>query len=307
MNFSEIFKSKKYQQVMSYVYGWGASVVLLGAMFKIEHLPGASTMLIAGLTTEALIFFLSAFEPLHEKYDWSLVYPELAGIDDSIDTGDQKSAVQSKKTALERFDAMIESAEISPELFEKLGDGLRKMSGTTEKLQDIVEVSTVTNNYVANFQKASDKVSEFTDTYESSAQKLNQSAEKLSTTYNKSASVVGESGSKLATTYEKLTEAMNHEYEKTTGSSNTYADQLENMTKNLTALNAAYELQLKGTNEQLEKTKSLYSGMNEVVENLHNSVEDTKRFNDEISRLGSNLSALNTVYGNMLSAMTINK
>ncbi|MFO7789589.1 MAG: gliding motility protein GldL [Bacteroidales bacterium] len=307
MNLSELFKSKQYQQFMSYVYGWGAAVVLLGALFKIQHYPGASIMLIAGLGTEAIIFFLSAFEPLHEEYDWSIVYPELAGIDETVDAGDSKSAVQSKKTALERFDAMIESAEISPQLFEKLGDGLRNMSNTAEKLQDVSEATSVTNNYVANFQKASDKVNEFADTYGSSAQKLNQSAEKLSTTYDKSADVVGESGNKLASTYEKLTEAMNQEYEKTTGSSNTYAEQLENMTKNLTALNAAYELQLQGTNEQLEKSKSLYSGMNEVMESLQESVEDTKRFKEEVSRLGSNLSALNTVYGNMLSAMTVDK
>jgi len=100
---------------------------------------------------------------------------------------------------------------------------------------------------------------------------------------------------------------MNEEFEKTTGSTNSYGEQLENMTKNLTALNAAYELQLKGTNEQLEKSKELYGGLNEVMDNLEDTVEDTKRFRDEVSRLGSNLSALNTVYGNMLSAMTVKK
>ncbi|MFP4663541.1 MAG: gliding motility protein GldL [Bacteroidales bacterium] len=307
MNFSELVRSKKYQKVMGFIYGWGAAIVLLGALFKIEHYPGASVMLIIGLTTEALIFFLSAFEPPHEEYDWSIVYPELAGIDEAIDADDKKSAVQSKKTALERFDAMIESAEISPELFEKLGDGLRKMSSTAEKLQDVSDATAATNNYVANFEKASEKVNEFADNYGSSAQKLNQSAEKLSSTYNESADMVGESGKELAESYRNLTESMNEEFKKTTGSTNSYGEQLENMTKNLTALNAAYELQLKGTNEQLEKSKELYGGLNEVMENLENTVDDTKRFRDEVSRLGSNLSALNTVYGNMLSAMTVKK
>ncbi|MFO7879222.1 MAG: gliding motility protein GldL [Bacteroidales bacterium] len=307
MNFSELVRSKKYQKVMGFVYGWGAAIVLLGALFKIEHYPGASVMLIIGLTTEALIFFLSAFEPPHEEYDWSIVYPELAGIDEAIDADDKKSAVQSKKTALERFDAMIESAEISPELFEKLGDGLHKMSSTAEKLQDVSDATAATNNYVANFEKASEKVNEFADNYGSSAQKLNQSAEKLSSTYNESADMVGESGKDLAESYRNLTESMNEEFKKTTGSTNSYGEQLENMTKNLTALNAAYELQLKGTNEQLEKSKELYGGLNEVMENLENTVDDTKRFRDEVSRLGSNLSALNTVYGNMLSAMTVKK
>ncbi|NLF43778.1 MAG: gliding motility protein GldL, partial [Bacteroidales bacterium] len=66
---------------MAKLYGWGAAVVIVGALFKIEHFPGASIMLIVGLGIEALIFFFSAFEPPHAEPDWTLVYPELAGID----------------------------------------------------------------------------------------------------------------------------------------------------------------------------------------------------------------------------------
>jgi DNA repair ATPase RecN len=290
---------------MGFIYGWGASIVLVGALFKIEHLPGASVMLMVGLLTEALIFFLSAFEPPHESYDWSLVYPELAGIDETIDVDDKVAAVKSKKTALERFDSMIESAEISPELFERLGEGLKNMSQTAEKLHDVSDATVATNNYVANFEKASEKVNTFADAYGSSASKLNQSAEKLSDTYNNSADVVGHSGQDLANAYNKLTDSMNKEFEKTSGNTNTYGEQLESMTKNLTALNAAYEIQLKGTNEHLEKTKGLYGGLNEVMSNLQSTVEDTNRFRDEVSKLGNNLSAMNAVYGNMLSAMNV--
>ena len=71
--------SRGYKKAMGYAYGIGAAVVILGALFKLMHWPGASIMLIAGLGTEALIFFLSAFEPVGEDLDWSLVYPELAG------------------------------------------------------------------------------------------------------------------------------------------------------------------------------------------------------------------------------------
>jgi DNA anti-recombination protein RmuC len=305
MKFSELVRSKKYQRIMGFVYGWGASIVLIGALFKIEHLKGASIMLMVGLLTEAFIFFVSAFEPPHEEYDWSLVYPELAGIDESIEVEDRSAAVASKKTALERFDAMIESAEISPELFERLGDGLRNMSQTAEKLHDVSDATVATNNYVANFEKASEKVNEFADAYGASAGKLNQSAEKLSETYNSSANVVGQSGQDLADAYRKLTESMNAEFEKTAGNTNTYGEQLESMTKNLTALNAAYELQLQGTNDHLEKTKDLYGGLNEVMGNLQSTVQDTQRFREEVSKLGNNLAAMNTVYGNMLSAMNV--
>ncbi|MEG1763221.1 MAG: gliding motility protein GldL, partial [Bacteroidales bacterium] len=66
---------------MSKLYGLGASIVILGALFKIQHFPGAAIMLVGGMSIEAIIFFFSAFEPLHEEYDWSLVYPELAGME----------------------------------------------------------------------------------------------------------------------------------------------------------------------------------------------------------------------------------
>lgn len=303
MNLSEFTSSKAYKKIMGFVYGWGAAVVMVGALFKIQHLPGAGIMLTVGLLTEAFIFFLSAFEPPHEEVDWSLVYPELAGVDEAIDISDKKAAVSSKKSALEKFDAMIENAEITPELFEKLGHGLKHLNTTTEKLHDVSDATVATNNYVANFEKASEKVNQFADSYGSSAEKLNMKADELATTYEKSAQVVGTSGDNLATAYNKLTESMNKELEMSTDGGKTYNEQLSIMNKNLTALNAVYELQLQGTNQQIEASKTLYSGLDEILGNLKQSAEDTKRYREEISKLSHNLAAMNTVYGNMLSAM----
>ncbi len=260
-------------------------------------------MLVVGLSTEAFIFFMSAFEPPHEEVDWGLVYPELAGVEEDRTINEKKTEISSKKTALEKFDAMIESAEITPELFDKLGRGLNNLNTTTEKLQDISNVTAATNNYVENFEKASEKVSAFSDAYNNSAQKINSSAERLATTYEKSAEVAGTSGEQLASSYGKLIESMNFELEKSTESGRSYNDQLNLMNKNLTALNAVYELQLQGANEQIEASKNLYGGLDDVMDNLRNSAEDTKRFREEISKLSHNLSAMNTVYGNMLSAM----
>ena len=76
-----VVRSKAYKETSAKLYGLGASVVIIGALFKINHWPGATIMLIIGMGIEALIFFVSAFEPLHVTYDWSLVYPELAGMD----------------------------------------------------------------------------------------------------------------------------------------------------------------------------------------------------------------------------------
>ena len=80
MGLSNIVRSRGFRNFMAKVYGWGASVVILGALFKINHYPGADIMLIVGLGTESLIFFFSAFEPPYVEPDWSLVYPELAGM-----------------------------------------------------------------------------------------------------------------------------------------------------------------------------------------------------------------------------------
>jgi len=78
MGIAQLTQGKGFKRNMARLYGWGAAVVILGALFKIQHYPGAGIMLVVGLGTEAIIFFFSGFEPPHEDVDWSLVYPELA-------------------------------------------------------------------------------------------------------------------------------------------------------------------------------------------------------------------------------------
>ena len=95
-------KGKKWKNFMAKLYGWGASIVIVGALFKIQHWPGAGIMLTIGLTTEAFIFFFSAFEKPHEEPDWSLVYPELAGM-----TPEEKEG-KVTGTATEELDKMLE-------------------------------------------------------------------------------------------------------------------------------------------------------------------------------------------------------
>jgi gliding motility-associated protein GldL len=67
MSGNSFFASKKWKGFMAKLYGFGAAVVIVGALFKIQHWPGAGLMLIVGLGTEAVIFIFSAFEPIHEE------------------------------------------------------------------------------------------------------------------------------------------------------------------------------------------------------------------------------------------------
>ena len=136
---------KRFKNFMAKLYGWGASVVILGAMFKILHLQGADIMLVVGLTTEAVIFFFSAFEKPHEEYDWTLVYPELAGMED-LDDPDAKKK-NNELSVTQELDHMLEEAKIDSELIESLGSGLRKFGETAGKLNDTVDAAAATSDY----------------------------------------------------------------------------------------------------------------------------------------------------------------
>jgi gliding motility-associated protein GldL len=333
-----LVRSKKFKNFMSKLYGWGASVVIVGALFKINHYPGANTMLIIGLSTEALIFFFSAFEPPHVEPDWSLVYPELAGMYHDADSeGDEK------KSITEELDKMLEEAKIGPELIASLGSGLSKLNETTSKLSDVSDASIATNEYVQNVKGASKSAGELTDSYKKTADALNkdafaseeyvnsiknasQSASTLAGAYNQAAGAINsdlsateeyvnsiksatKSANELAIQYSKSAESLTKSAQAidfSTVDGKSYADQIQKVSTNLAALNSVYELQLKGTDSQLQATNKLQDTLNQFMNNLGESNENTLKFKNEIATLTKNLSALNNVYGNMLAAMNVN-
>ncbi|MCC7233397.1 MAG: gliding motility protein GldL [Bacteroidia bacterium] len=265
MGLTELTQSKKFKNFMAKLYGWGASVVMLGALFKIQHYSGAGLMLILGLSTEAIIFFFSAFEPPHEEVDWSLVYPELAGMSDEDSVGKKR-----RKTdpVAQQLDRLMAEAKIGPELIESLGSGLRSLSENTAQMADLSSASVATDDYVKNVSKAAQSVGEMSSSYTKAAQAVDS----------------------LSSSTEEV---------------RVYKDQVVAAGKNLAALNAVYELQLQDSNEHLKQTSRFYDGINELMSNLNSSLEDTRKYRDEVAMLAKNLSQLNTVYGNMLSAMTV--
>lgn len=297
MNLTEIVQSSGWKNFMSKLYGLGASIVIIGALFKIQHWNMAGLFLTVGLITESIIFFFSAFEPRHDEVDWSLVYPELAGLDDEADLEGYHKHSLSNTSALEKFDSLIENAEISPDMFRKLGNGLNTLNETTSKLSDISDAALATNHYVDNVEKAASTINSHTENYVESTQNLKGSVDRLSDSYDKTANLITESGSN----YQKLSESFTHIED----GSKSYGNHLESLNKNLSALNAAYELQLQGTNDHLQNTEELYNGLQNMMEDLQSSAENTRRYKDEVTKLSENLSALNTIYGNMLAAMNV--
>jgi uncharacterized protein YukE len=285
---NSFFESKKFKNVMKYIYGWGAAVVIVGALFKILHWPGANLMLIVGLLTEAGIFFISVFEPVHEEVDWTLVYPELAlgHADDDIHSLPESST---DETVIEQLDNMLAESKIEPELIESLGKGMRNLSDSANKLNDISSASDATEEYVSNLKGASSKVGELSNAYDDATNSISSKANELSSAYETAANSIAE-----------ITAA-------TSGSDSGFGEQLDKVSGNLSALNNVYEMQLKGATDHLQVTEQMYSGINELMTNLHSSLDDTKRYKDTMSELSANLTSLNTVYGNMLSAMNVNR
>ena len=162
----DFFESKKGKNLMSKLYGWGASVVILGAMFKILHWDGADLMLTIGLTTEAVIFFISGFEKPHTEYDWSLVYPELAGMSDD----EQKSPVQ-------ELDNMLVKAKVDSDLIQSLGDGLRKVNKAANGIGSVTDIADSTQEYSKQVTEAAKKLENINDLYETQIKSSVQQAE----------------------------------------------------------------------------------------------------------------------------------
>ncbi len=265
-------QGKAWKNFMAKLYGWGAAVVIVGALFKIQHWKGADIMLIVGLGTEAVIFFFSAFEKPHEDPDWSLVYPELAGIHDGEGRGKDKKAIATKggDAVSQELDKLLSEAKIGPELVESLGAGMRSLAESTSKMTNITDATVATNEYVGNIKSASQSVEKLAQSYLNASQSLT------------SVVVSNDEGK-------------------------SYGEQLAVMSKKMGELNSIYDLQLQGSKQYVESTTQYFAGVNSLMQNLSDSVADTKRYKDEIAQLGSNLEALNTVYGNMLSAMNFRK
>jgi len=296
MSISELVESEGYKKFMGKLYGWGASVVIVGALFKIQHYPGAGPMLVVGLSVEALIFFFSAFEPLHEEIDWTLVYPELAGLDEIEEGVGGKMAGKNEvkgKTAIERFDELLEKSG-GDNLFEKLGTSLSSLNNTAKNLTDISDATVATDNYAKSMNSAAGSVGNLVNSYEKSAETINGATSKIAN----SISTSGEG-------YQSLLQGLNSSLVSIGDNVTEQSKQQAALSKNLAALNSVYEMQLKNSDSNLQETEHITSGINKIMQDLKDTASDVAQYKDEISKLSKNLSALNTVYGNMLSAMNV--
>jgi len=228
--------SKQWKNFMAKLYGWGAAIVIIGALFKIQHWEGASLMLILGLGTEAFIFFMSAFEKPHEEPDSSLVYPQLA-------TGEGAD-----KTPTQQLDDMLTKASIDSDMITKLGDGMRHLGEQASKMGEVADASVATKGYSDALVKASNRVDELSSTYEEVSEGL--------TGLVKASAEGASTGAGLAKMNENLN-SLNDMYE----------GQLAQMHENKELFEGMGEL-VKNLNDSVEDTKVYKENISELAKNL---------------------------------------
>jgi gliding motility-associated protein GldL len=263
------FMELLYKTIMPKVYGIGAAVVIVGALFKILHLTGADEMLMLGLSTEAVIFFLSAFEPPHADPDWSKVYPELSEEFEGP-VSNKATRISNKPAAgdspLLKIDEMLKTAKVDQNLLDNLGKGLTNLATSASQMNSLSNAAVATNEYAKNVQSASTSLAEMNKSYGTAMKAVSAMADASKDTSE-------------------------------------YHSQVQKVTKNLAALNSVYEMELKDADSHVKNMNKFYESLSGAMQGMTKVGENTSRFTGELSKLTDNLTSLNKVYGSMLSAM----
>jgi gliding motility-associated protein GldL len=163
------------KKVMNFAYGMGAAVVIVGALFKLQHWPGAGPMLIVGLLTEALIFGLSAFDPVDKELDWSLVYPELAG-GEAKERGKKEDPKEAQGLLSQKLDAMLKEAKIDGALMESLGNSIKNFEGAAKAISPTVDSVASTKKYAEEMTKAASQLETLNGLYQVQLQSAERNA-----------------------------------------------------------------------------------------------------------------------------------
>jgi len=276
----KLVQGKTFKKLLAKLYGIGASVVVIGALFKIEHLPGASIMLSLGLCTEAVLFFFSAFETNEEEKP--KVYPDyirmpghetaVASLNESNENQSYEKTLGSSfdyshgngSVALAKFDAMLEKADITPEMLENLGLGMKKLGEAAENISAMHNITTASSNYIKTIKSADESLGKLAKAYEKSITK-----------------VTGETVFK----YKGVTDSLSMIDEE----SKNYQRQMEALNKNINTLNTIYRLQNKEAVDYLKE--------------MSESASEAKMYRRQMKELNETVSALNNYYGDLLASM----
>lgn len=250
-------------------------MVLMGALFKIQHWPGASLMLTSGMITEAVIFAMLGLLPPHSDYYWERFYP---GITENPhveafrkglkDHGTAAHEVPGKpgESPMKSLDKMMEEAQITPTSMKRLNENFTNFGKTVEQMKDITNITSSTDAYSKGAREAADALGQMKNTF--------VGATKTMGAFNDAA-----------------------------GDTAKFHDQVKVLSKNLGTLNQIYEVELQDANNHLKAMNKFYSNLVSASDAMAASAKDATNTKDQIALLSKNLTSLNQIYGNMLSAM----
>jgi len=257
----------KFKVGINNIVSWGATVVIIGLMAKLQHWPWGDWMIVVGLGTEAFLFLILGFQREENDVDWTRVYPELAedyqGELPKASARPVQAAAVGNTAAL---DKMLQDAKISPDLIGNLGDSLRSFGDKVAAISNVSDASIATSQFTEKVKSAT------------------QGFDRLNVAFEKASADLANIGSASA-------------------DAKTYQEQVGKLAGNLQQLNAVYELELKESGQKLKTITQHYDSIAETLKNFNDSASDTQQLREQVSHLNKNLASLNAIYGNMLAAM----
>jgi gliding motility-associated protein GldL len=165
------------KKVMNFAYGMGAALVIVGALFKIQHWTGGSELLVVGLLTEAFIFALSAFDNSDEELDWTLVYPELAGGEAKQKSKKTTDASDADGLLSQKLDTMLKEAKIDGELMASLGNSIKNFESAAKGIAPTVDSLASTKKYSEELTKAAAQMESLNNLYKLQLESASVNAE----------------------------------------------------------------------------------------------------------------------------------
>lgn len=262
------FETKQGKYIKNFIIGLGASVVLLGALFKIQHWPGAGIMLTAGMLTEAFIFAMLGILPPHKDYYWERFYPNIDENPhvEAYRKGTKFDSAAGKVSPGATLDKMMEEAQITPANIRKLGDNFQRFGAVVDQIKDITEVTSATNEYSQSARDAANALGEMKNTFVGASNTMQS--------FNNAADDTAK-----------------------------FHEQVQVLSRNLGSLNQIYEVELQDANNHLKAMNKFYSNLVNASDAMASSAQDAVAAKEQIGLLSQNLTTLNQIYGNMLSAM----
>lgn len=162
--------------ITNMVYGLGAAIVIVGALFKIQHWPYGSLILTIGMIVEALVFTYSAFERQQSELDWSLVYPELAGGMGSMKKGKKEEPKDAEGLLSKKLDSMLKEAKIDGELMASLGNSIKNFEGAAKGISPTVDAMTAQKKYSEEMSLAAAQMESLNSLYKVQMESANRQA-----------------------------------------------------------------------------------------------------------------------------------